>query len=34
MKYEHKADTNVLNSIFLGYIWRSMEYLVGNKDGV
>jgi hypothetical protein len=30
----HKADSRVHHGIFLGYIWRTTEYIVGNKHGV
>ena len=31
---QHKADSRVGTGIFLGYIWRSTEYLVGTADGI
>ena len=30
----YKADSRVGKGIFLGYCWRSTEYLVGTKDAV
>ena len=30
----HKADTRVKNGIFLGYKWRTTEYLVGTGEGI
>ena len=30
----HKADSRVGQGIFLGYIWRTTEYLIGTKDTV
>ena len=30
----HKADSRVHQGIFLGYVWRSTECLVGNRDGI
>ena len=30
----HKADSRVMNGIFLGYEWRSTEYIVGTADGI
>ena len=30
----HKADSHVMKGVFLGYVWRSTEYLVGTKDGI
>ena len=30
----HKADSALLKGIFLGYIWRSTEYVIGTKDCV
>ena len=30
----HKADSRVGKGIFLGYIWRSTEYLNGTENGI
>ena len=30
----HKGDSRVMNGIFLGYEWRSTEYLVANSEGI
>ena len=30
----HKADSRVGKGIFLGYIWRSTEYLIGTENGI
>ena len=30
----HKADSRVGTGVFLGYVWRSTEYLIGTKDGI
>ena len=30
----HKADSRVQHGIFLGYVWRSTEYLVGTRNGI
>ena len=30
----HKADSRVGQGIFLGYAWRSTEYIIGTKDGI
>ena len=30
----HKADSRVHQGIFLGYVWRSTECLVGNREGI
>ena len=30
----HKGDSRLIRGIFLGYKWRSTEYLVGNADGI
>ena len=30
----HKADSRVARGIFLGYAWRSTEYLIGTKEGI
>ena len=30
----HKADSHVQQGIFLGYVWRSTEYIVGTRDGI
>ena len=29
-----KADSRVARGIFLGYAWRSTEYLIGTKEGI
>ena len=31
---QFKADSRVGTGVFLGYIWRSTEYLIGTKDGI
>ena len=33
-KHMHKADSRVMKGIFLGYEWRTTEYLVGTAEGV
>ena len=30
----HRADSHMHHAIFLGYIWRITECLVGNRDGM
>ena len=30
----HKADSRLMNGIFLGYEWRTTEYIVGTAEGV
>ena len=30
----HKADSRVHQGIFLGYVWRSTECLVGTRDWI
>ena len=30
----HKGDSRVKKGIFLGYIWRSTEYIIGTADGI
>ena len=30
----HKADSRVQQGIFLGYVWRTTEYLVGTEDTI
>ena len=30
----HKGDSRVMKGIFLGYEWRTTEYLVGNAEGM
>ena len=30
----HKADSRVYQGIFLGYLWRSTECLVGTREGI
>ena len=32
--HRHKADSEFMTGVFLGYVWRSTEYIVGNKDGI
>ena len=31
---QHKADGKLMTGVFLGYIWRSTEYIVGTSEGV
>ena len=31
---QHKADSRVGVGVFLGYVWRTTEYLIGTKDGI
>ena len=31
---QFKADSRVGVGVFLGYVWRTTEYLVGTKDGI
>lgn len=31
---KHKADSSMMKRIFLGYVWRTTEYLVGNKESI
>ena len=33
-KNVHKADSRVMKGIFLGYEWRSTEYIIGAEDGI
>ena len=30
----HKADTRVMQGVFLGYEWRTTEYIIGTVDGI
>ena len=30
----HKAESRLMSGIFLGYVWRSTEYIVGTQDGI
>ena len=30
----HKADSKLMTGVFLGYIWRSTEYIVGTAEGI
>ena len=30
----HKADSELMSGVFLGYVWRTTEYIVGTKDGI
>ena len=29
-----KADSRVGTGVFLGYVWRTTEYLIGDKNGI
>ena len=31
---QYKADSRVGTGVFLGYVWRTTEYLIGTKDGI
>ena len=31
---QFKADSRVGTVVFLGYVWRTTEYLIGTKDGI
>ena len=31
---QHKADSKLMTGIFLGYIWKTTEYIVGTADGI
>ena len=31
---QFKADSRVGTGVFLGYVWRSTEYLVGTAEGI
>ena len=33
-KSMHKGDSRVMKGIFLGYEWRTTEYLVGTGEGI